>query len=235
MKAELGNQLTNLQDRFADHRTTTRDRIIRGASQLFTRHGYEGTSTDAIAESAEVKPAALYREFESKQDILYSFLEQVYEGFYEDMDVALSAADSPAEKLARLAWAHTWIQLSSGPIASAPSMFSVGQLLTSLSTERATRLRALARAHGDQLRTIIADGSRRGEFNVPHPGSAALAVATYCEFSPLWFRDGGELSAAEVAHDHAIYALRLVAAAIPDPESFVERAISVERAEGNPR
>jgi AcrR family transcriptional regulator len=222
----LSDKLTHLTARFPDASAEPRDRILQAAADLFTRHGYEATSTDAIARAAGVKPPGLYRAFASKEAILYAFVETVYEGFLEDMQEAVAGVDDPVERLARLAWAHTWLQLSTKtiPRAHIGTMFSVAQLLSSLSDESFTRLRALAKAHVLHCRTVIEDGQRRGLFAVADARTAALALTTMCEYSALWFRADGPLSAEEVADCHAVYALRIVQAEGDDLPGLVARA-----------
>jgi AcrR family transcriptional regulator len=226
----LKSKLIHLEQRFANDGAGRRDHIVLCAAELFTGFGYDATSTDALAKRAGVKPAALYREFESKDEILYTVLEYVFEGFLADMEEAVRGITDPCARLARITWAHTWIQLSSGSIARAPSMFSVGQLIVALSPERATRLRALARAHGEHIRSIVRDGQRENLFDVPDIRSAALAIATIAEFSPLWFREGGALNAEDVAEHNALYALRVAQATIDDPVAFVRRVVGADSA-----
>jgi len=66
--------------RGADLRTRgdTRARIQQVAVELFTEHGYEGTSLREIAERLEVTKAALYYHFKSKEDIVRSLVEDYY-------------------------------------------------------------------------------------------------------------------------------------------------------------
>ena len=56
-------------------RTDTRARIQQIAVELFTEHGYEGTSLREIAERLGVTKAALYYHFRSKEDIILSLVE----------------------------------------------------------------------------------------------------------------------------------------------------------------
>ena len=56
-------------------RTDTRARIQQIAVELFTEHGYEGTSLREIAERLGVTKAALYYHFKSKEDIICSLVE----------------------------------------------------------------------------------------------------------------------------------------------------------------
>jgi AcrR family transcriptional regulator len=56
-------------------RSDTRARIQQVAVELFTEHGYDGTSLREIAERLEVTKAALYYHFKSKEDIVASLME----------------------------------------------------------------------------------------------------------------------------------------------------------------
>jgi AcrR family transcriptional regulator len=67
-------------DGTAAHRSRgdTRARIQQVAVELFTEHGYEGTSLREIAERLDVTKAALYHHFRSKEDIIRSLVEDYY-------------------------------------------------------------------------------------------------------------------------------------------------------------
>jgi len=62
----------------ARSRGDTRARIQQVAVELFTEHGYEGTSLREIAERLGVTKAALYYHFRSKEDIVRSLVEDFY-------------------------------------------------------------------------------------------------------------------------------------------------------------
>ena len=57
------------------HRSDTRARIQQVAVELFTEHGYDGTSLREIAERLDVTKAALYYHFKSKEDIVASLVQ----------------------------------------------------------------------------------------------------------------------------------------------------------------
>jgi AcrR family transcriptional regulator len=59
-------------------RGDTRARIQQVAVELFTEHGYEGTSLREIAERLDVTKAALYYHFRSKEDIVRSLVEDYF-------------------------------------------------------------------------------------------------------------------------------------------------------------
>ncbi len=74
----------------ARSRTDTRARIQQVAVELFTEHGYEGTSLREIAERLGVTKAALYYHFKSKEDIIQSLVED----YQEQMDALIGWAGS---------------------------------------------------------------------------------------------------------------------------------------------
>ncbi|MGB7961759.1 MAG: TetR/AcrR family transcriptional regulator [Propionicimonas sp.] len=51
-----------------------REQILTAATRLFVRHGYTGTSMDAVVAEAGVSKQTLYRYFPSKADLLSSFI-----------------------------------------------------------------------------------------------------------------------------------------------------------------
>src|SRR5215470_17519047 len=74
----------------ARSRTDTRARIQQIAVELFTEHGYEGTSLREIAERLGVTKAALYYHFKSKEDIVLSLVED----YQAQMDALVAWAGS---------------------------------------------------------------------------------------------------------------------------------------------
>jgi AcrR family transcriptional regulator len=68
------------------HRSDTRARIQQVAVELFTEHGYDGTSLREIAERIDVTKAALYYHFKSKEDIVASLVQD----YAEQMDALIA-------------------------------------------------------------------------------------------------------------------------------------------------
>ncbi len=80
------------------------DRIRSVARAEFSRRGYEATTIRQISSAAGVKPAVLYRLFESKESLLVSVMRSYTEQRRLAWDIVLSAASSPIEKLDALTW-----------------------------------------------------------------------------------------------------------------------------------
>jgi AcrR family transcriptional regulator len=68
------------------HRSDTRARIQQVAVELFTEHGYDGTSLREIAERLDVTKAALYYHFKSKEDIVTSLVQD----YADQMDALIA-------------------------------------------------------------------------------------------------------------------------------------------------
>ena len=60
-------------------RTDTRQRILDVALDLFTEHGYDGTSLREIADQLSITKAALYYYFQSKEDIFLALHMRLHE------------------------------------------------------------------------------------------------------------------------------------------------------------
>lgn len=54
---------------------TAREEILDAAAELFTSHGYTGTSTRMIADAVGIRQASMYHYFSTKDDILATLLE----------------------------------------------------------------------------------------------------------------------------------------------------------------
>lgn len=58
-------------------RADVRDRVLAAARELFSRQGLESATIEAIAETAEVGPATIYRHFGDKAGLLRAFIASV--------------------------------------------------------------------------------------------------------------------------------------------------------------
>ena len=64
-------------DRRAEYSASTKRALVDVAQDLFTEHGYAGTSLDAIVAGAHVTKGALYHHFAGKQALFEAVFERV--------------------------------------------------------------------------------------------------------------------------------------------------------------
>ncbi len=84
--------------RRAQYSASTRRALIDVAHQLFTEHGYAGTSLDAIVAGARVTKGALYHHFSGKQALFESVFEKVEGDAAKQITREVGASRDPWEK-----------------------------------------------------------------------------------------------------------------------------------------
>ena len=84
-------------------RRVKREQIVEGARKAFLVGGYDGTSTDEVASSADVSKATVYSHFRSKQEIFLAVLEAECERQVDAAVDILCDTDGAEEILIQLA------------------------------------------------------------------------------------------------------------------------------------
>jgi AcrR family transcriptional regulator len=85
---------------------SSHDRILRAAKQLFAQHGYENTSTVAIAREAGTSESQLMKHFGSKQGLLMAILDRGWNAVVERARVTAQQA-SASDRLVAVLTAAT--------------------------------------------------------------------------------------------------------------------------------
>jgi TetR/AcrR family transcriptional regulator len=80
-------------------RAQHRDEIVSAATDLFARHGYEGTSMQMIADQAEISVGKLYLHFEGKEDIYRSVVEFHAGAIRERAKMAVDPLAPPIDRI----------------------------------------------------------------------------------------------------------------------------------------
>jgi AcrR family transcriptional regulator len=192
--------------------TTRRQAIEDAASALFHKHGYDGTSVRDIARAVDIQGASLYAHVASKQDVLWSIVENTASRFEAAADV-VEAGDpgavvfGPGVQLISLVRAH------------------VGVVTEDI--ERASvfvhEWRALDRAHRDEIagrrdayearfRTTISLGVQAGVFAAVDPAITAAYILSAVNGLVAWYRPSGRVKANGIAEAYADLSLRAVQA-----------------------
>lgn len=97
-----------------DRGQATRDHLVAVATGLFTEHGYDGTSVEAVLRAADVSRGALYHHYPGKDALFAAVLETVYERVEADGAEAIRGIRDPAETLRAACLA--WIRITGDPV-----------------------------------------------------------------------------------------------------------------------
>jgi AcrR family transcriptional regulator len=84
--------------RRAQYSASTRRALVDVAQELFTEHGYAGTSLDAIVAGADVTKGALYHHYSGKQALFEAVFERVEAAGAQEVHDALRGHSDPWEK-----------------------------------------------------------------------------------------------------------------------------------------
>lgn len=81
---------------------SSRDRILLAAKALFSRRGYEGTTTVAIARAAGTSESQMMKHFGGKEGILEAIFDEGWREVLHRVPEALDEATTPLQKLQAL-------------------------------------------------------------------------------------------------------------------------------------
>src|ERR1700742_2583848 len=87
----------------------TRDQLIDVATRLFTEHGYEGTSVEAVLAAAGVSRGALYHHFAGKEALFEAVVADVSDRVAAALAAEVAGRTDPLDAV--LTAARAWIGL----------------------------------------------------------------------------------------------------------------------------
>lgn len=190
--------------------TTRRQAIEDAASALFHKHGYDGTSVRDIARAVDIQGASLYAHVASKQDVLWSIVEQTASRFEAAAD-AVEAGDpgavvfGPGVQLISLVRAHVGVVTED--IERASVFVHEWRALDRARRDDIARRRD---AYEARFRATIAVGVETGAFAEVDPALAAAYLLSAINGLVAWYRPNGRVSAPAIAETYADLSLRAV-------------------------
>jgi AcrR family transcriptional regulator len=180
-----------------------REAIVDTSARLFARQGYHATGINELCDANELGKGALYHYIGSKEELLAAIHDRVMD---EVMAGAERVAQTPASPPAQLAMLgdelldvihrypdHVWVFLHEFP---------------ALTGERAAQFRVRRHAYERQVEEVLRRGVESGEFRDLDPWLTARAWLGMHNYTYLWLKPGGDLSARDVAKPFAEIFLR---------------------------
>lgn len=178
--------------------TITREQILEAAAQIFREKGFHAASMKDIAQAVNLQKGSLYHHVSSKQEILVDILDQALDMLIEGL-MGVIEQPMPLEEKLRIAIATYFEALTKRPDLAAVL------LLEHRSLEPEYRKRHIPRR--DRFEKlwlqIIEEGVDQGVFASDNPGLAVKSLLGIINWTIMWYRPDGALSAAEIADKSA--------------------------------
>src|SRR4051794_35104774 len=175
-----------------------REAIIDTSAQVFARRGYHATGIAELCEVNGFGKGAFYYYIGSKEELLAAIHDRVMDEVMLGADRTAAAGGSPSAQLAMLGDElldvihrypdHVWVFLHEFP---------------ALTAERAQQFRGRRRKYERRVEAILQAGVDSGEFRELDAKLTALAWLGMHNYTYLWLKSGGRVSARDAAKPFA--------------------------------
>src|SRR6267143_4495042 len=191
-----------LSERVQRKNESRRLALLRAAARVFRRLGLSATGMREIAEEADLSPGNLYYYFSGKDEILLFCQERTLERLLAAAKEARSASGAYVERLRSVMSAHVHCMLDE--LEGATAHLEVEVLPEAMRSGIIEKRDAYERA----VRSLVADGMKRGEFAQTEPSLVTRAMLGAVNWTARWYRPDGPLSVAEIADSLSEYLVR---------------------------
>ncbi|MEU9552631.1 TetR/AcrR family transcriptional regulator [Streptomyces werraensis] len=182
-------------------------RLLLAAVEAFAERGYHATTTRDIAGRAGMSPAALYIHYKTKEELLHRISRIGHEKALDILRTASRGEGTATERLTDAVSSFVRWHARGRTTARV-----VQYELDSLGPDARAEIVGLRRQVDAEVRGIIEDGVRSGEFDVPDVPGTTLAVLSLCIDVARWFNVDGPRTPEEVGALYADLVLRMVGA-----------------------
>jgi AcrR family transcriptional regulator len=147
-----------------------REQLIEVATRQFAKHGYDATTTAAIAEAAGVTEPILYRHFKSKQEMFVAIVKAVSEQTMRHWQELIADTSDPAQQIRKIS--------AEMPEHMEHLADAYHVLHGALATSRDRKVLAVIKDHYETIERffgrIVREGQKDGTFRKDvHPRTAA--------------------------------------------------------------
>ena len=175
-----------------------REAIVDTSAPVFARQGYHATGIVELCEVNGLGKGAFYHYIGSKEELLAAIHDRVMDEVMLGAERVAQSDGSPAAQLAMLGDElldvihrypdHVWVFLHEFP---------------ALTAERAETFRVRRREYERRVEGVLQAGVDAGEFRDIDPRLTALAWLGMHNYTYLWLKSGGRLTARDVAKPFA--------------------------------
>ena len=183
----------------------TVEAITKAALALFAQRGYAAVSMRAIAQEVGIQVGALYNHFATKQDVLARVMVGHMKELLSAWDQAREGANTPVEKLEAFVRFHVRYHMTRHD-----GVFTSFMELRSLEPENYAQLEALRKRYEYDVRDILEEGAKSGDFQITDPHVSAMILLSMLMGVTNCFKQGGRLNKDEVEEIYLAMAFRAV-------------------------
>jgi AcrR family transcriptional regulator len=169
--------------------------VINTAAKVFAERGYQATLIDDLVAATGLTRGGLYHYTASKQELLFSVLDELIDPLLERARMIVSTPASPEAQLRAVT--RAWLD----QIAThRDHMIVFNQERAILERDpRWKRVRNVRRSFEEILEAILRRGQEDGSFEMRDPQLALLALLGAVNYTPQWFAPSGRLRPEEIA------------------------------------
>jgi AcrR family transcriptional regulator len=183
-----------------------RDAIVDTSAQVFARQGYHATGIAELCTVNGLGKGAFYHYIESKEELLAAIHDRVMDEVMLGADRVAAVGGTPSAQLTMLGVElldvihrypdHVWVFLHEFP---------------ALTAERADQFRKRRRRYEQRVEEVLQAGIDASEFRDVDPRLTAFAWLGMHNYTYLWLKAGGRVSARDVAQPFAEIFIRGIA------------------------
>ena len=181
--------------------------IVDTSAHVIARRGYHATGIAELCDANGLGKGAFYHYIGSKEELLAGIHDRVMDEVMVGADRVAAAGGSPSEQLTMLGDElldvinrypdHVWVFLHEFP---------------ALTDDRAEQFRIRRRGYERRIEDVLRAGIKAGEFRKVDVHLTAMAWLGMHNYTYLWLRPGGRLTAGTIAKPFADIFLRGITA-----------------------
>jgi AcrR family transcriptional regulator len=159
-------------------KTTTRERLITTAAELFRRQGYAQTGVNQIIQEANATSGSFYHFFPAKEDLLLAVVDHIAEVFDREIFTpAADRADDPIEEVFAILDLYRR-QINDGGFTFGSPMASLSAEVSENHPQVRARLAEVFGVWSERIEALLRRAGSRLPQNIDHTALAQLIVCT---------------------------------------------------------
>ncbi len=190
--------------------------IREHALELIARRGYEAVTMRELAAAVGVQAAALYRYFPTKEELLFSLMNEHMSDLIASWEAARPLSGDALDALAAFVRHHVAFHVGRRHSTHVSNME-----LRALSPVRLTTILKMRTTYEKDLRRILREGADSNLLSINDVALTTMAIIQMITGVIVWFRPDERLSVDDIAETYVTMTLRLVGAPTAREKSHV--------------